>query len=566
MRPGAEAQASEPQSHWQALRWMAASRLAVALALAGFFLFETVQDDAGWLGEPKLFGRVVFVYLLAAIAFLFALRPLRGRFQLQLVVHTLVDLTAITLLMHAAGGLRGGLGVLMIATVAAAAVLSQRLLAASFAAAASLLLLGEAVLSWLRHDAVLPALSMMAGLIGAACFATAMLVNWLARQLHRQEELASERGADLRNQLAVTQRVVAELEQGVLVVAPDGRLRTMNPAARELLGGAPMGGAVAGSASTRVRAAGIGTPAAAATRAQAPDREAAGSAALATVLRACAHWREAGARSGESCELLLPSSDESGTRVQLRFLATPGGDAVLMLDDLRRAEERAQQLKLAAMGRLSASIAHEIRNPLGAIRHANALLAERLDEAASRRLAGIIEDNTLRIDRVIADVLSVSRRDRPGDETIDMPPFLAAFADEFAAQAGVDRRRIALRVEATQPMCFDPNHLRQVLVNLVGNALRYASDAPGAVVLAWRERAPHRLELRISDDGPGLSAEMRQHAFEPFFTTETRGTGLGLYLARELCSANGATVRYESASGASPGAFIIEPRAERVTA
>ena len=516
---------------------MAASRLAVALALGGFFVFELLRDGAGWLGEPRLFGRVVFAWLLAAIVFLLAIRPLRDRFQLQLVVHTLVDLTAITVLMHVAGGLRGGLGVLMIATVAAAAVLSQRLLAASFAAAASLLMLGEAVLSWLRHDAALSALSMMAGLIGAACFATAMLVNWLARQLRRQEELASERGADLRNQLAVTQRVIAELEQGVLVVAPNGRLRTMNPAARDLLGGAPTSETVA-----------------------------AGNAALATVMRACAGWRDAGARSGESCELLLPSADEPGARVQLRFLATPGGDAVLMLDDLRRAEERAQQLKLAAMGRLSASIAHEIRNPLGAIRHANALLAERLDEAANRRLAGIIEDNTLRIDRVIADVLSVSRRDRPGDETIDMPPFLAAFADEFAAQAGVDRKRISLRVEAPQQMRFDANHLRQVLVNLVGNALRYASDASGAVVLAWRERAPHRLELRISDDGPGLSAEMQQHAFEPFFTTDTRGTGLGLYLARELCSANGATVRYESASGANPGAFIIEPRAERVTA
>ncbi|HRO58636.1 MAG TPA: hypothetical protein PK177_05635, partial [Burkholderiaceae bacterium] len=178
MRSGAEARTSEPQSHWQALRWMAASRLAVALALAGFFLFEMLRDGAGWLGEPRLFGRVVLAWLLAAIVFLLAIRPLRERFQLQLV-----DLTAITVLMHAAGGLRGGLGVLMIATVAAAAVLSQRLLAASFAAAASLLMLGEAVLSWLRHDATLSALSMMAGLIGAACFATAMLVNWLARQL-----------------------------------------------------------------------------------------------------------------------------------------------------------------------------------------------------------------------------------------------------------------------------------------------------------------------------------------------------------------------------------------------
>jgi len=246
----------------------------------------------------------------------------------------------------------------------------------------------------------------------------------------------------------------------------------------------------------------------------------------------------------------------------LRFVSTPGGDSVLMLEDLRRAEERAQQLKLASMGRLSASIAHEIRNPLGAIRHANALLAERLDDPAQARLSKIIEDNTLRIDRVITDVLSVSRRERPGDERIAMAPFLSAFVDEFAAQAGVSRERIALAVETPRLMRFDANHLRQILVNLVGNALRYASPQPASVRVSWRELGPHRLELRVSDDGPGLSPEMHQQAFEPFFTTEARGTGLGLYLTRELCVANGASIRYEPPFGSRPGAFVVEPRVD----
>jgi two-component system sensor histidine kinase PilS (NtrC family) len=503
----------------------------VALSLSVLFTLDATGSPDGWLNDPGLFGLAAGFYLLAAIVFLAATGPLPLRFETQLTIQALTDLVVLTVMMHAAGAIRGGLGVLMVAAVAAAAVLSTRLMALFFAAAASLLLLGEAALNWLAQDDFQSSLPMVAGLIGAACFATAMLINSLAMQLRRQEELAQARGEDLQNQLAVTQRVVAELEHGVLVVGPDGQIRAVNPAARQLLGVEPA----------------------------APAVHARATAGLAAVARACARWREAGGGAGQERELLLPVGGENPVRLLLRFVATPGGDTVLMIEDPRRVEERAQHLKLASMGRLSASIAHEIRNPLGAIRHANALLAERLEDSPGRRLSRIIEDNSVRIDRVIAAVLSVSRRERPSDETIAVAPFLSAFADEFAAQAGVERARIALQIEATQPIRFDSNHLRQVLVNLVGNALRYASQVPGAVVLTWREDPLHRLELRVCDDGPGLSAEMQQSAFEPFFTTDTRGTGLGLYLARELCAANGASLRFEPAADTRPGGFVIEP-------
>lgn len=521
-------------SDWHALQWMAASRVAVALALALFGVADDLRSGSGWISNPDLFTPASTAYLIVAVLFVAGVRLLRGRMlRHQLVVHALADLVAIALLMHSARGISGGLGVLMIAPVAAAAVLATPRLAAFFAAVGTLLLLGEAGLAWLRGDPAQSALVMVAGLIGAACFATALLVNWLAMQLRRQESIASERGENLRNQLAVTQLVVAELEQGVLVMAPNGSVRTMNPAARRLLSVGERGHA---------------------------------SVALGQVARACALWRGEGAPAGDAQDLLLAGppalrgAPPTQVRALLRLFPTPGGDAVLMLDDLRQAEERAQQLKLASMGRLSASIAHEIRNPLGAIRHANALLGERLAEETNQRLSRIIEDNTLRIDRIIGDVLSVSRRERPVQEEIDVAAFLPAFADEFALQANVPRERIDVQVQSASLMCFDANHLRQVLVNLAGNALRYASGKPGSVTLQWRLRRLDRLELRIADDGPGLSAEMQQHVFEPFFTTEARGTGLGLYLARELCAANGALLRYEPAGDAA-GAFVIEPRA-----
>ncbi len=525
-------------SYRAALRWLAASRVAVALTLLAFVPLQDAGRFAAELGDPAWFERVVVVYLLAAILYLSTLHRFHGHFDAMLAVHALTDLVALTALMHAAGGLRSGVVVLLIAALAGAAVVSTRRMAASFAAVATLLVLAEASWPMLRGggDA---GMTMTAGLVGVACFATAMTVNWLAIRLHAQEEIARRRGEDLRRQLAVTSQVVAELQQGVLVVGAGGEITTMNPAARTLLGAGAEVPSLATGASP------------------------ASSAAWTVLRRAYARWREAGSAAHDETELSLPAPGGGAVRIGLRFLGGDGpGDAVVILEDQRLVEDRAQQLKLASMGRLSASIAHEVRNPLAAIRHANSLLAERIDDPALARLARIVEDNTVRIDRIVEDVLSIARRERAADESIDLRNFLKGFLAEFVAASGADPRRIAVRLETDRPIRFDSNHLRQVLLNLLGNALRYASAAEGAVLIGWREREPHRLELTVADDGPGLPPEMLEHAFEPFFTTDSRGTGLGLYLARELCSANDATIRYETAapSGRYRSTFVIEPK------
>ncbi len=530
--------AAPADSYRAALRWLAASRVAVALTLLAFVPLQDAGRFAAELGDPVWFERVAVVYLLAAILYLSTLHRLDRHFDAMRVVHALTDLVALTALMHAAGGLRSGVVVLLIAALAGAAVVSTRRMAASFAAAATLLVLAEA--SWpLLHGGGDAAMTMTAGLVGVACFATAMTVNWLAIRLHAQEEIARRRGEDLRRQHAVTSQVVAELQQGVLVVGPRGAVTTMNPAARTLLG-------VEAEAPTL-----------------AADSSPAGGPAWAALRRAYARWREGGSPTHAEVELSLPAPGGAAVRVSLRFMGGDGGDdVVVILEDQRLVEVRAQQLKLASMGRLSASIAHEVRNPLAAIRHANSLLAERIDDPALARLARIVEDNTVRIDRIVEDVLSIARRERAGDESIDLRVFLTGFVTEFAAASGADPRRIAVRLETDRPIRFDPNHLRQVLLNLLGNALRHASGAEGAVLIGWRERDAHRLELTVADDGSGLPPEMLEHAFEPFSTTDSRGTGLGLYLARELCNANDATIRYEAAtaSGRYRSVFVIEPK------
>ncbi|MBW7924384.1 MAG: hypothetical protein H3C59_06535 [Burkholderiaceae bacterium] len=526
-------------SYWASLRWLAASRVAIALVLFAFFPLHDTGRLSGGLGDPALYGGTALLYLLAAVLFLSTLDRFRAHFHALVLAQALTDIVALSTLMHAAGGLKSGLLVLLIVALAGSAIVATRRMAAFFAAAATLFVLAQAGWQLMSPSGGDAASLMLAGLVGIGCFATAMTVNWLATRLHAQERIAQMRAEDLRRQLAVTSRVVAELAHGVMIVDARGAVRAMNPAARALLG--------------------IASPAP-------PTLADAGGRGWSMLRDAHARWRGSGGARGAESDLELPDVDGRATRVRLRFLGTAetGEDTVVMIEDQRLVEDRAQQLKLASMGRLSASIAHEIRNPLGAIRHANGLLAERITDPSLQRLTRIVESNTVRIDRIVEDVLSIARRDRSADESIDAQPFLGRLVDEFVATSGAERARIGVRLSTARPIRFDSNHLRQVLLNLLANALRYASTATEAVRIEWRERDDRRLELRVCDDGPGLTDEMREHAFEPFYTTESRGTGLGLYLARELCHASGATIRYETGSPSQRwrSVFVVEPRNE----
>ncbi len=539
---------------WSSLRLYAASRVV----LAALFVLYAVLDPAGRFAQggadgfpqPGLFRALSVAYLILAVVFLAASLFVRGAFERQRTLQVLADLVTLTLLMHAAGGPASGVGVLLVAAVGAAAVISTWRLAAFFAAAATLLALGESVWRVLGAEQSEFAGFLAAAMIGASCFITATLINRLAARLAFQEALARQRGADLHNQLATTQLVISELPQGVVVFDSQGHVRTMNRSAQALLGAAGPWPALERLVARRLEI----------------DDAARGPRA------ASADPAPEGAEFDFVVDARARSPAGASHRVRVRFLG-PGAagapaaqgeaDTVLVIEDPRQVEERAQQLKLASMGRLSASIAHEIRNPLAAIRHANGLLAEKLELAPQQRLAKIVEDNSVRIDRIVEDVLSIARRERPTLETVQLAQFVPALVGEFVASSAADARRIAMDAHEPGAMLFDPRHLRLVLVNLLTNALRYASASPGAVHIEWRRAADDRLEFRVADDGPGLRPEMLDQAFEPFFTTEARGTGLGLFLAREFCNANQASLRYDAhASDARHRAtFVIVARA-----
>jgi two-component system, NtrC family, sensor histidine kinase PilS len=513
------------------MRYLALARLIVAALLVAYLPLMRAGVGAPDEIDAPLFLSLAVLYLFGAVAFALLPNFRRWRFDLLVAAQVLIDFGVLTLLMHAAGGVRSGFGLLLFLPTAGAAIVSSARLGLFFAAAAALLVLAESVWRSLRGfggDDFL-----QAGLLGAALFATVLLVNRLARRLATQERLAVRRADDLRNQLAITQVVISELQDGLVVLGADGEVRAINAAARAMLGAAGE------------------TPA--------PNDPPAGFDALREALREVPE-----ARDGVAFSVPVAGSGEP-RRLRARRL---GGqlpratDTAVMIEDLDRLEQRVQQLKLASMGRLSASIAHEIRNPLGAIRHANSLLAERLDEPGLQRLAAIVEANSVRIDRVIEDVLAIARRSPASPEALPARVWLRALLAEYVAQAGADEGRIRCEVATDAPIWFDGSQLRQVLVNLLDNALRHASAGTGAVAVEWREASRGRAVLRIADDGPGIPATAREHLFEPFYTTEARGTGLGLYVARELCNANGAGIRYDPTGDnrGHRGAFVIEPR------
>jgi two-component system, NtrC family, sensor histidine kinase PilS len=512
------------ESFWTSLRYFNLYRVAVA----GLFLGLTVAyDDALNLGAHQLafFRFVAAAYLVSAIALHAVLRNLHRYFNEQLTLHVGIDVLAISLMMYASGGIRSGLGVMILISLTGAAVVAPRRLYLLYAALATIALLLEHSYWVLVKDAP-EGTFLQPGLLAIGCFASASVTGWLSQRVALNEHLARQRGRELRTQTRVSQLVIADMQDGVAVLDRAGRVVQHNPQAQRLL------------AADRLIGADI-------------------TQLLPAFKDRWLAWRAgSGGSRAEDATAGLPEGgfELQGRDIGLRLLdtATEEEFSVLFVEDTSRSREQAQQLKLAALGRLTANIAHEIRNPLAAISHAAELLDEEKRGYDRKRLTRIIHDNTLRLERLVSDVLQLNRRDRISGERFRLGPWLEAFVAEFVANEGIAAERIGLQAEHEAFVLFDPEHLRQVMWNLLRNAVRYAPAEDAAVRIVVRRYAD-RVELSVIDRGPGVSAANRGQLFEPFFTTDSKGTGLGLYLARELCAANRASLGY---AGDSSGAHF----------
>ncbi len=441
-----------------------------------------------------------------------------------------VDLLAFSALHMLTPGSSLNYVALLVLPVLMAGVLTPRPLALGTAAAVSLMLLGVAGYDGLR-GANLTQLLTQAALAGSGFFVITVLAGELAGRLAREELTARGNMEMARQQAALNRLVIEEMQDGILVVDRRGRVRAANPAARRLL--APTG--MSRPAPFQLR----------------------GVEAWAGLVRTVeqafveSSWPEA----GRDVALEFEPGSSRTLRVRVRFTRHKAAKAnedfcVLFLEDVRNMQARSRQEKLAAMGRVSAGIAHEIRNPLAAIAQANALLAEDATDPSQRQLTRMVADNVDRLKRIVDDVMEVAPGQAPDDTAIDATAWVAAICSDWARSAGVKLGdQSPLRVELPpQPLgvAFDAEHLRRVLVNLLDNAHRHASGVPGCVVLRLDSRDEARVFLSVSSDGEPISPEVERYLFEPFFSTRSRGTGLGLYICRELCERYGASIDYRA--------------------
>ena len=499
------------------------------LILGGLALLGTLLPE-GWVALLHLSYSLIFLlsailYLSAVGAGLLASIHWQHRFNFQLSLQVIIDVAAIGMLMYTGGGVGSGVGALMLVSLASASLVGRGRLVLFYAALATLATLGGQVVGVL-FGSLEPATIVQAGFLSAGFFATAILARLLGQRLMVNEELARQRGISLENQSRISQRVIERMQDGILVVDGVGRVQQHNPMVEAMLGSVP---------APRVLLEDYCRP-------------------LAIALT---EWKALGSEASVGFQTL------PGGELRARFEQTTSaaGEVLVFLEDLSRIQERAQQLKLAALGRLTASIAHEIRNPLSAIGHAGELLREERRGAMQERLLRILADNVARLDRIVADILELGRRDRMQAEYLDLHRFCLQFVERFENVCEAASGGIVLEVEAGLGLCFDRSHLDQVLWNLVSNAVRYASSGPGGVRLrASRGAGKGQVELHVIDDGSGVPEATRAQIFEPFFTTHHLGTGLGLFIARELCEANGATL--ELVSDADCGHFIIVGRSD----
>ncbi len=410
-----------------------------------------------------------------------------------------------------------------------AGVLTPRRQALATVAGVALILLATVWVMGAPGSAEFTAALTQAGLAGSGLFVITVLAGELAGRLAR-EELTAKGSLELARQQAQLNRlVIEEMQDGVLVVDRRGRVRAANPSARRLL--APRG--MARPAPFQLR--GID----------------AWEALVKTVERGFGEgvWPEA----GRDVPLVFESGETRTLRVRIRFTRSEQAQSredfcVLLLEDVRNMQARMRQEQLAAMGRVSAGIAHEIRNPLAAIAQANALLSEDATTPAQRQLTRMVNENVERLKRLVDDVMEVAPGVSPEAGVIDVSAHLATIGSDWAraAQLTIDGHS-ALRVDLpTEPLggVFDAEHLRRVMVNLLDNGYRHASKSPGSVHLRLAAPDATQLLIIVASDGPPIPPDVERHLFEPFFSTRSRGTGLGLYICRELCERYGASIEY----------------------
>jgi two-component system sensor histidine kinase PilS (NtrC family) len=509
----------DPAMVWRVLAVLNLYRVLVPLVLLGLFFLGGARGFAVYSSQ-LFFGATVFYFCFGIVSVVFVRQRLASA-KVQTILQATVDMFVLILLLHTCGGVASGLGVLFLVPVGALAFLLPPRSALFLAAIAAIAILVDTITQQLGGTTDINSYA-TAGLLGAVLFVTAGAASFAAGRVRESEALVRQKDVDLANLAELSQYIVQHLRESLLVVDAADKIRLINESAAEILGdNHAVPGALVGEVSPRL-------------------------------LYSLSTWRQRDL--GDESPSSFVAAD--GARVIQPHFAPLGaepGPTLIFLEDTSLLAERVQQSKLAALGRLSASIAHEIRNPVGAMSHAGQLLAESANIGADeRRLTDIIQSNSERVSTIINNVLQLSRREATKPTRLMLGDWLEDFLEEFCetmqvreSQVGVHERAEDLEVR------FDPSHLHQAVWNLCDNAMKYgeARDGVSVEINLGRLNPSNRPFLEVANRGQGIEPQAVDRIFEPFFTGRKGGTGLGLFIARELCQLNRAILLYEPRDG-----------------
>lgn len=502
-------------SHYALLRVYAYYRLILSSLFLLMFSLGVAVNILG-TENPRLFFNTATIHTLLNVFTLILLW--RNRFtpgQEQIFLLLFIDINAIIIMMHASGGVESGLGFLLLASVATAGILLNSQIAILLAAIASLLVISESIYSALQTTVTSKSL-FSAGTLGLLLFLTALVFRYLTRKLiasQKESAIQAEHAAHLEK---LAQQIISRMNTGIIVVNHQNETLLTNQAAQRLLGASPEHQKISLS--------------------QFPEIE-----DQLGIWKAYPHNRTP-----------YIKMDDDSAEVRINFARMEDqkeSDILLFVEDNREISQQAQQLKLASLGRLTASIAHEVRNPLGAISHAAQLLEESPElNKGDQRLTEIISSHSDRVNHIIENVLQLSSRKETQAETLLLNQWLLEFKEDYSLAHGgtpgisIEERNPEVRTKV------DPGQLHQILANLCDNGLRYGLELSGrlgihlAVGIEIHSELPY---IEVIDDGAGVPEDQISQIFEPFYTNEPSGSGLGLYICQELCQANEAKLRFK---------------------
>lgn len=507
-------------SQYRSFNLLNAYRIAIAIFLFTLQLIESGLANQTYL-QHWFFYLSIFYVIYSLGAFLIGIKQL---FQFELMVHinVLVDVILIASFTLLAGGVSSGLGTLVIAPIAGSALLLPGKTAFLFAAYGTVFILLQELYG--DYASIIEkTLYSQAGILGIAQFATAILAVVLAKRASESAALAKKRGLDLANLSQLNEHLINRIEAGIIVVDDDYSIKLINRAAINLLHyEKPHTAILLGEVSAKL-------------------------------LDTFKSWLSIKNHNANNLADTYKLERANQTPLQIRFSKVGSRvedrGSVIYLNDTSEISQQVQQSKLASLGRLTASISHEIRNPLGAISHAAQLLEESESlSSADQRLADIIHIQSNRLNQIIQNVLRLSRKDEVTLETLELQPWLDTFTTEFGE---INKLAIDWHQNDVSPaslhVLIDSRHLHQILWNLCSNAIKYGEkqNQPIKIKLsAYVDQKRNTAYLDVIDNGTGVESVDQDKLFEPFYTTSISGTGLGLYISRELCLSNGGDLTY----------------------